>query len=57
MTYRTHKFYHNDETILYVYQYDWEISKIVNEITKIPRAVKKGFGIQIKSYFVIQKVS
>lgn len=57
MTYRTHKFYHNDETILYVYQYDWEISKIVNEITKIPRAVKKGFGIQVKNYFVIQKVS
>ena len=40
LAYRTYKNYCNDETNIYVYRIDYEISKIANNITKIPRTVK-----------------
>ena len=39
--YKNHYNDKNDETNLYVYKFDYEISKTANEITKIPGTVKK----------------
>ena len=46
---------HNDEVNLYVYKFDYEISKIANKITKISGTIKRVVSYLQKANFFSPK--
>ena len=46
LAYRTYKNSSHEEIYLYVYKFDYEISKTANEITEILKAVKEVVSSQ-----------
>ena len=59
MSYREYKTHNNDEGNLYVYKFDNDISKIENEITKIPaiQLLKSASHLQKVNLSVVPKIS
>ena len=45
--------YHNDDTNVWVYKFDYEILKIGNKIAKVPRTVKIVASYPQMAYFAI----